>query len=127
MFSKLPAVSVVMSVYNGKESIRDAVNSILSQSFKDFEFIIIDDGSTDGSADIIESIKDERIILLKQENSGLSVALNNGIKISGAKYIARMDADDISMDTRLEKEYNVLENNSEIGIVGTFITLINKD
>jgi glycosyltransferase involved in cell wall biosynthesis len=122
-----PSISVVMSVYNGKDSIRDAVNSILSQSFKDFEFIIIDDGSTDGSADIVGSIKDERIILLRQINCGLSVALNNGIKISKAKFIARMDADDISLDTRLEKEYNVLKNNSEIGIVGTFISLINKD
>lgn len=112
-------VSVVMSVFNGESFLREAIDSILSQSFSAFEFIIINDGSTDKSIEIINSYNDGRIKLIDQTNSGLSRSLNRGIEISKSNYIARMDADDISLPTRLEKQYQFLQNNNECVVVGT--------
>ncbi len=116
-----------MSVYNGEEFIRTAIESILNQTLKDFEFIIIDDGCTDKSPDIIESFKDSRIRLFRQTNQGLSTALNNGIAQARAEYIARMDADDISVNQRLELEYNFLKMNPIVGLVGTWISIIDSN
>jgi len=126
MYRKLPAISVVMSVYNGEKYIYDAISSIQSQSFEDFEFIIIDDGSVDKSADIIKSFNDPRIRLFHQTNQGLSVALNNGIAQARSEYIARMDADDISGESRLGIEYNFLQSNPLVGVVGTWIVIIDE-
>ena len=95
-----PTISVVMSVFNGEKHLRQAIDSILDQTCSDFEFIIIDDGSTDHSAGIIKSYQDQRIILLQQANKGLSNALNKGISVAKGKYFARMDADDISLPGR---------------------------
>ena len=120
-----PDVSVIMSVYNGEAFLREAIESILNQTLNNFEFIIIDDGSTDRSISIIESFNDCRIIILKQDNMGLSYALNKGIKYSRAKYIARMDADDISLPERLEMQYKFLETNANVGLIGTWIYTIN--
>lgn len=100
-----PGISVVMPVYNGEDFLGEAIESILAQTYKDFEFIIVDDGSTDRSAAIISSFRDERIVLLKNEcNSGIMTSLNKGIAHARAPYIARMDADDISYPDRLEKQ-----------------------
>jgi len=120
-------ISVVMSIFNGEQYLAEAIESILSQTFKDFEFIIIDDGSTDKSVQIINSYKDNRIKLIRQENKGLASALNIGIKISQGKYIARMDADDISFPNRLELQYNFLENNCICAAAGTSAEIIDKD
>ena len=89
-------ISVVMPVYNGEKYLREAIDSILAQTLIDFEFIIINDGSTDNSKSIIESYDDKRIIYIEQENKGLSKSLNIGISLSNGEFIARMDQDDVS-------------------------------
>lgn len=101
-----PVVSVVMSVFNGERYLADAIESILAQTFSDFEFIIIDDGSTDNSLAILKMFaqRDGRIRLISRENRGLTASLNKGIAIARGAWIARMDADDISLPDRLQKQ-----------------------
>ena len=101
-----PQLSVVMSVFNGEKYLRDSIESILEQTFRDFEFIILDDGSTDNTHKIIKRYaqKDKRIALIEQQNIGLTKSLNRGIKISRGKCIARQDADDISLPERFKKQ-----------------------
>ena len=120
-------ISVVMSVYNGERFLRSAIESILSQTLREFEFIIINDGSSDSSEAIIKSYKDDRIKLINQSNRGLAFALNKGIRLSKGKYIARMDDDDISLPERLGIQYEFLENNPEYGVVGTLAKYITED
>lgn len=115
-----PKISVIMSVYNGEKYLRDAVESILNQTLGDFEFIIIDDGSVDGTKDILELFHDARLHVVHQENIGLTESLNKGIAMARGGYIARMDADDISHRARLEKESAFLDANKNVGLVGTF-------
>lgn len=107
----MPMVSVVMSVYNGGKYLNNAIDSILEQSYSDFEFIIINDGSTDSSWDVIQEYanKDSRIVPITQENIGLTKSLNIGIQISKGKYIARQDADDASKLDRFERQLPWLE------------------
>lgn len=107
----MPCISVIMPVYNGEKYIEEAIMSILSQTFTDFEFIIINDGSTDASQSIISSYaeKDSRIRVIEQENIGLIRSLNKGLKHARSKYIARMDADDISLPKRLEQQLMKME------------------
>ena len=121
-----PAVSVVMCVYNGERFLKDAIISILSQTFKDFEFIIWDDGSTDRSKAIIESIEDDRIRYFHHENTGLGKALNMACTEARGKYIARMDDDDVSLPDRLQTEYDFLENNPDYVLVSTPAYYINE-
>lgn len=121
-----PAVSVVMSVYNGERFLREAIDSILNQTFTDFEFIIVNDGSTDGTGEILESYRDERIILVTQDNVGLTKALNNGIALARGKYIARQDADDISKPERLEKQVAFMEAHPVVGLLGTRFEAIDE-
>jgi len=109
-----------MSVYNGQRYLCAAVDSILAQTFTDFEFIIVNDGSTDRTQGILESYEDERLIIIEQENRGLTASLNRAIKRAKGEYIARMDADDISLPTRLEAQVNFLDEHPQIGLVGTF-------
>ena len=97
----MPIISVVMPVYNAESFLEEAINSILRQTFYDFEFIIINDGSTDKTEEIILSYKDSRILYQKNEkNSGIVYTLNKGFSIASGMYIARMDADDISHNDR---------------------------
>ena len=105
-----PTISVVMPVYNAEKYVREAIESILNQTFENFEFIIIDDGSIDGSAEIVKSYKDPRVIVIQQENKGNPVARNAGNGIAEGKYIASMDADDISHPNRLSKQFDYMEN-----------------
>lgn len=121
------SVSVVMSVFNTGNYLKESIESILNQTFKDFEFIIINDGSTDRSLEIIKSYNDDRIILINQENTGLAAALNNGIAIAKSDYIARMDADDISLPNRLKLQYEFMENHPECVAVGSNAELIDED
>ena len=101
----MPRVSVIMSVYNGERYLWEAVESILGQTFTDFEFIIIDDGSTDQTAKILRAIGDERVrIFFNEKNIGLAGSLNRGLGLARGEYVARMDADDISLPARLEKQ-----------------------
>ena len=104
-----------MSVYNGAKFLAEAIDSILAQTFTNFEFIIIDDASSDDSLHIINSYKDARIVLIQNnKNIGLTKSLNIGIAKAKGKYIARMDADDISMPKRLEKQFDFMEEHPRI-------------
>lgn len=123
-----PKVSVIMSVYNGEKYIREAIESILKQTFNDFEFIIIDDGSSDNTLGIIKSYQDTRIKIIKNDaNLGVSLSKNRGFDIASGEYIAIMDADDISYPARFEKEVLFLDNNKNIGLVGTYYVIIDGD
>jgi glycosyltransferase involved in cell wall biosynthesis len=116
---KSPLVSVVMAVYNGQTYLNEAIESILNQTFIDFEFIIINDGSSDNSLAIINSYTDKRVICIDNfDNMGLIYSLNKGIEIANGKYIARMDADDISCVNRLMEQVDFLENNESVGVLG---------
>jgi len=122
-------LTVVMSVYNGEKYLCDAVDSILSQSFENFEFIIINDGSTDSTNQILDrySKVDKRIILINNlVTEGLAASLNTGISCSRANLIARMDADDISLPSRFSTQVNFLESHPEIGVLGTYFKLIDS-
>lgn len=122
-----PLVSVILPVYNGAKTIKRAVESILVQSFSNFELIIINDGSNDETPQILNSFTDSRIKILHQENSGITVALNKGVEAANGKYIARMDADDISLPERLEKQVNFLEAHPDIAVVGCANKIIYQD
>jgi len=122
-----PQVAVIMPVYNGEKYLSEAIESILSQTYTDFEFIIIDDGSCDNSLSIARDYasSDKRILLImNQQNLGISVSLNKGIRIARGEYIARMDADDISDLRRLEYQVDFMDANPEIGICGTWVKYI---
>ncbi|WP_199883818.1 glycosyltransferase family 2 protein [Anaerosinus massiliensis] len=115
-------VTVLMPVYNAEQYLKEAIESILKQTFKNFEFLIINDGSTDHSEEIIRAYKDSRIRLICNErNSGLIYTLNKGLKLANGEYIVRMDADDISYIDRLEKQVAFMENNLGIGVCGTWL------
>jgi len=122
-----PELSVVMSVYNGEKHLHEAVNSILNQTFTDFEFIITNDGSSDKPSEILESFADLRIRLIHQENIGLTKSLNRGLKCATGEYIARMDADDISAPDRFERQIRHFEQNPQIGLVGTQFLIIDDE
>jgi len=115
-----PAVSVVMPVYNGEKYLRESIDSILNQTYTDYEFIIVNDGSNDKTEEIILSYNDNRIRYIKNEkNLQIVKSLNRGIELAKGRYIARMDADDISLPRRFEKQITFMENNLEIGVCGT--------
>jgi glycosyltransferase involved in cell wall biosynthesis len=124
----MPKVSIVMPAYNEEKRIGRAIDSILSQSFEDFELIIINDGSSDNTENIIKEYqkKDERIILISQENSGVAKALNVGINIAKGEYIARMDADDISDKERLKIQVKFLDENPRIAMVGSWGYIVDE-
>ncbi|KAA0445852.1 MAG: glycosyltransferase family 2 protein, partial [Candidatus Thioglobus sp.] len=117
---KEPLISVVMPAYNAGAFLVESIESITNQSYKNFELIIINDGSTDDSGAIIAKYaeQDKRICVLSQKNKGIAVALNNGIKRSKGQYIARMDADDISLKERLMVQVEFLEKNPQIDVLG---------
>jgi glycosyltransferase involved in cell wall biosynthesis len=117
-------VSVVMAVYNGEKYLGAAISSILKQSYSNFEFIIVNDGSKDSSSNIINSFDDARIVNVYQENSGLAYSLNVGLNLAKGKYIARMDADDIAREGRLEMQVAFLEQNPNVVAVGSNADLI---
>ncbi len=114
-------VSVIMSNYNtDEESLRAAIESVLNQTYENFEFIIIDDCSTNNSVDIIESYRDSRIRLIKnKENIGLTKSLNVALKVARGEYIARMDSDDVCLPQRFEKQILFLSQNPEYIVCGT--------
>jgi glycosyltransferase involved in cell wall biosynthesis len=124
ILSRTPTISVVMAVYNGEIYLREALESIVTQTYNDFEFIIVDDGSTDTTPNILKEYKnrDRRIILLHNKtNLKLIRSLNLGLQKARGKYIARMDADDISLPERLEKQVAYLNSNDQVGLLGTRI------
>lgn len=123
----MPKLSVVMPVYNAQQYLAEAVESILNQTFTDFEFIIIDDCSTDNSATIINSYGDARIRFYKNEtNLGISKTLNRGIELSNAEWIARMDADDISYPARFQRQYNFILANPDGALFSCLVRVIDQ-
>jgi glycosyltransferase involved in cell wall biosynthesis len=123
------SVSVVMSVFNGEPYLQAAIESVLRQSLNSFEFVIVDDGSTDGSNRIIRGFagKHHNIVLVEQENRGLPAALNRGIDQARHDLIARMDADDLMMPERLERQVAFLRQNEDVTVACSHVQLINSD
>lgn len=122
-----PTVSVVMSVFNGQAYLSEAIESILAQSLREFEFLIIDDGSTDRTGEIVAEYAkhDARIRLIRQQNNGRATSLNAGIALARSNYIARMDADDIALPHRLQQQVEFMDHNSDVGLLGGAYELIN--
>lgn len=125
-----PKISVLMPVHNGEKYLSTSIKSILSQSFKNYEFIVIDDGSIDNSLKIIESYKqkDKRIIVIRNtSNIGTTKSLNKGLLIAQGKYIVRMDSDDWSYPERLKKQYEFMEKHLDVGVSGGTIEVCDKN
>ncbi|OGL41105.1 MAG: hypothetical protein A3C43_06550 [Candidatus Schekmanbacteria bacterium RIFCSPHIGHO2_02_FULL_38_11] len=123
-----PKITVFMPVYNAERHLGEAIESILYQTYRDFEFLIINDGSTDTSKEIILSYNDPRIIFVdNKENLGLPFSLNKGLKLAKGEYIARMDADDVSFPKRLEKQVTFLKDNSDVDMVASWIEKVDED
>ena len=124
----MPKISVLMSARNVGKYIREAVDSILAQTFGDFELIIIDDASTDNTASVLDMYSDPRIIRITNDtNLRLPASLNRGIKLATGQYIARMDGDDISLPKRFEHQVDFLNNHPEVGVVSTRLELVAED
>lgn len=124
---KKPIISVIMSVCNGMPYLKEAIESILNQSLKDFEFIIVDDGSSDNSLKLLRSYRDERLIIINNKiNIGLAKSLNKALKVAKGDYIARMDSDDVSLPVRLKEQVNFMKNNPEVMLCGSWATLIDE-
>lgn len=118
----MPKVSVLMPVYNGEKHIGQAIDSVLSQSFRDFELIVIDDGSTDKSAEVVGSYSDKRICYVANPtNLGLAGARNRAIDVSNGDYLAWLDCDDISLPSRLLKQVALLDEHPNVGLCGTWV------
>jgi len=122
-----PLVSIVLPVKNGAQYIGDAIDSLLIQTFSDFELIVIDDGSTDETAQIVNGYTDPRVSLVSQENQGVARAANRGFALAKGKYITRHDHDDISLPERIEKQVRFLEAHPECGMVGSWAKIWNGE
>ena len=120
-----PSVSVIMAVRNGQRFLREAVESVLSQTWTRFEFVIVDDGSTDATAHILGTYRDDRILKINQRNLGLPAALNLGIGASHGSLIARMDADDRMLPDRLERQLTFLEEHPDAGVICSHAWIVN--
>lgn len=122
MFSR---ISVILPVFNAQQFIEESIDSVLAQTLGDFELLIINDGATDNTKEIILSKKDKRIVYIENErNLGLIKTLNKGLYFSKGAFIARMDADDIAYPQRLEKQLTHMENNVTVDLLGTGITML---
>jgi glycosyltransferase involved in cell wall biosynthesis len=113
-----PRVSILMPVYNGMPYIGQAVDSVLQQTFADWQCVIVNDGSTDGTRDFLATLNDNRFVVLHQENGGISAAVNHGLQHCDGEYIARLDADDIALPTRLAEQVAFLDAHSEVALLG---------
>ena len=121
-------ISVVMPVYNGEKYLKEAIDSVLSQTFTDYEFIIIDDCSTDGTSELIKTYKDSRIRCIRNEtNLGVALSLNRGLDEARGEYIARMDADDISLPDRFAKQIAIMDGDRDIAVCGCDIIEFTDD
>jgi hypothetical protein len=125
---RIPRVSVIMSVYNGERFVNAALESILNQSFRDFEFLIIDDGSSDHTPSILDSYEkmDSRIKVHHQNNRGVAAALNRGYSLARGEYIARMDSDDIAIEGRLGRQVDFLDSHKEVAVLGGAVEFVDS-
>lgn len=122
-----PKISIILPVYNCEKYIEQSINSILNQSFSDFELIVINDGSTDNTESIISKFKsDNRVIVINKKNEGLIQTLNLGLGLAQCKYVARMDADDISLPNRLSEQFKRMENDEDLVVLGSNINIVDE-
>ena len=122
-----PAVSIILPVYNYGHYIGTAINSILNQSFEKWELLVINDGSTDNSQEVIQGFKDLRVKLYNRSHRGLVSSSNFGMKKSRGKYVIRMDADDVMLPERLETQVNYMEKNPKVAVLGSNVVKVNDD
>jgi len=123
-----PSLSVILPVYNAESFLKEAIDSLLNQTFSDFELLVYDDGSTDKSRLLIDTYTDPRIIRKYSDiNQGLIKVLNTGFNDAQGKYIVRMDADDICLPDRFQKQFDFMEAHPKVGICGTQLKLIHND
>ncbi len=120
-------VSILMPVYNGMPYLRQAVQSLLDQTCREWRCVIVNDGSTDGTADFLNSLHDDRFVILEQENAGISAAVNHGLQYCDTRYTARMDADDVSLPTRLAEQVAFLDAHPEVGLVGVQMAMMGSE
>lgn len=127
-FSQSPVISVLMSVHNGEKYLRPAMTSLLQQTFADFELIVVDDGSQDGSPAILQEFaaQDSRVVVVSHENQGLTRSLNVGCQRARGEFIARMDADDVALPRRFEKQVQFLREHPEVVAVGSEVLLMDE-
>jgi len=123
----IPQITVLMPAYNAGKYIGDAITSVLEQTFADFELLIVNDGSTDNTIDVVRSFDDLRIVVIYQDNKGIADALNNGLKYARAPYIARFDADDICYPERLQLQYDFMTANPEYSVIGSAADYIDME
>ncbi|OMF66944.1 MULTISPECIES: glycosyltransferase family 2 protein [Paenibacillus] len=124
----MPKISVLMPVYNGAAYLEEAIQSILNQTYDDFEFIIINDGSTDRSGEILNTYVDPRIVRIENKiNVGIVESLNEGIRAAGGEFIVRMDADDFSLPNRLGIQSAFMDSHPEIGVCGSYVQVMNRE
>lgn len=122
-----PSLSVLFCVYNGERYLKDAVQSVLAQTYTDFELVLVDDGSTDTTPNILDSFDDSRIVSFRNEtNRGLVASLNIGIAHSRGKYLVRMDADDQSLSDRFQRQMDYMELHPEVGVLGCWMEQLNE-
>jgi glycosyltransferase involved in cell wall biosynthesis len=121
-----PRISIIMPAYNASDFIHEAVDSILAQTFRDFELIILNDGSTDDTQSIVESYRDERIRLVNKANSGVASTLNEGLKLAKGEFIWRHDADDISLPQKLERQIQFMEEHPDFDLCATQIAFMTE-
>ncbi len=114
-----PAVSVLMGVWNGAPRVREAIESVLAQTMGDLELVVVDDGSTDATASILGSFDDARVRVTRQSRGGLTSALRSALDLARAPLLARLDADDVALSERLERQRDFLERHPEVGLLGT--------
>jgi glycosyltransferase involved in cell wall biosynthesis len=122
----MPKVSIAIPAYNAMDYLPETLESVLAQTFTDFEVLVVNDGSTDRTAEWVSQLTDPRVKLISQTNQGLAAARNTGIAHARGEYIAFLDADDLWEPTKLEKQVRVLEENPEVGLVYTWMALINE-
>ena len=123
----MPKISVVIPAYNAMHYLPETLNNLLKQTYDDFEVIIVNDGSSDNIEQWFSQLQDQRIKLISQQNQGAGIARNTGIVNSQGEYIAFLDADDIWESTKLEKQIRILEDNSEVGLVYTWVEYVNDN
>jgi glycosyltransferase involved in cell wall biosynthesis len=126
MLPSSPAISVLMPVHNGQVTLAEAIQSILAQTFRDFELIAIDDGSTDSSLTILRKFaaRDDRMRVVSRPNTGIAGALNDAIGLAQGEFFARMDADDVSMPTRFEKQVAYMRAHPDVVLLGSRVLLV---
>lgn len=122
-----PKITVLMPAYNAGPYIREAIVSVLEQSFADFELLIVNDGSTDDTAQIIHSFTDPRVVMISQPNKGIAAALNLGLQHARAPYIARFDADDVCYPERLQVQFDFMVTHTDYNIVGSAVDYMNEE